>query len=68
LDKTGEETGESRDRHVKGVFHIQDRKGDGFSKLRISTREKRKTELGKDTAFTCVCVIRTISRAEQERE
>ena len=68
LDKTGEETRESRDRHVKGVLHIQDRKSDGFSKLRVITRKKREIELRKDTAFTCVFVIRTISRAEQERE
>jgi len=68
LDKPRKETGESRDRHVKGVFHVQDRKGNGFSELCIRTRKKWKTKLRKDTTITCMGVVRAISRAEEERE
>ena len=68
LDKPGEETGKSRDRHVKGVLHIQDRKCDGFSKLRIITKEEWKTQLRKDPAFPCIRVVRTVGRPEEERE
>ena len=39
LNKPGEETRESGNRHVEGVFHIQDRKCDGFSKLCLIPRE-----------------------------
>ena len=52
LDKAGEETRESRDRHVKGVLHIQGRENECFSHLSVIARKKRKTELRKDTAFT----------------
>ena len=68
LNKPGEETRESGDRHVKGVFHIQDGKGDGFSKLCLIAREKWKTQLRKESAFPCVNVIRSVGRPEEERE
>ena len=68
LDKTGKETRECRDRHIEGVLHIQGRKSECFSQLRIITGKKRETELREDKAFTCIGVIRTIRRAKQERE
>ena len=68
LNKPGEETRERGDRHVKGVFHIQDGKGDGFSKLCIIAREKWETQLRKESALPCVRVIRSVGRPKEERE
>ena len=68
LNKPGEETRERGDRHVKGVFHIQDGKGDGFSKLCLIAREKWETQLRKESALPCVNVIRSVGRPEEERE
>jgi len=68
LDKPGEETRESGDRHIKGVFHIQDRECDGFSELCIIARKQWKAQLRKNPAFPCIGVVRTVGRAEEERE
>ena len=68
LNKPGEETGESGNRHVKGVFHIQDRKCDGFSQLCIIARKEWKTKLRKDSAFPCITVVRSVGGTEEERE
>ena len=68
LDKPGEETRESGDRHIKGVFHIQDRECDGFSELCIIARKEWKAQLRKNPAFPCIGVARTVGRAEEERE
>jgi len=68
LDKPGEETGKSGDRHVEGVFHVQDGECDGFCELFLIARKEWETELRKDSAVPCIWVVGTVSRTEEERE